>query len=127
MKLSKALVFCYLIMIWTKSIEGAPIPPNIIAAIEASDMTIDLQNFVVVDSNLLDTDPDGNTVLELAAFSSFSSFLVELFNLNPTGFMTILNQPNNFDVTPLFASLSNQNGKFDILRIIEFFLRLGAE
>lgn len=126
MKLSKAFVFCYLVMIWAKSIESAPIPPNIIAAIEASDMTVDLQNFVVVDSNLLDTDSDGNTVLELAAFSSFSSFLVELFNLNPTGFMTILNQPNNFDVTPMFASLSNPNSKYDILRIVEFLLRLGA-
>lgn len=125
MKLRNTVVFC-IIMLYTTSLKSAPIPPNIIAAIQTSTMTIALENFIVVDSNLSDTDSNGNSVLGLGALYSLSAFFIQLFNLNPTGLQTIMNQPNNFGITPLRAALSNPNSKYEILRIIQFLLRHGA-
>lgn len=126
MKLVKTFIFFCILMICAASIHSTPIPPNIIAAIEASTMTPELASWIVVDSNLSDTDSDGNTALGLAALYSLSYFFTQLFNLNPTGLATIINQPNNFDITPLRAAISNPNGKYEIQRIIQFLLRHGA-
>lgn len=125
MRILQWFVFLCTILIFLDSFT-APIPPNIVLAINTSTMTPALVSFVTVTSNLSDTDVDGNTVLGLAAQNSQAYFLVQLFNLNPSGFATIINQPNNFNITPLAASPGNRNGRTQAIRILQFLLRQGA-
>lgn len=125
-RMLRNLFYCALVLM-PLYVSCAPIPPTIIADIIASDMTPALQSFVAVTSNLADTDADGNTTLWLAANNSKPYFFVQLFNLNPTGFALYVNQANNFNVTPVCASLSNPYGKNAAILIIEFLLRHGAQ
>lgn len=124
----KSVILLSTLLIYTTSIEGAPIPipQSIIDAIETSTMTQELHDFVMDDSNLSDTDSDGDTVLWLSAHYSFGYFFIELYNLNPSGFFPLVNQQNNFGIMPLRAAITNSLGKKQIATIIQFLLREGA-
>lgn len=120
------IIFCYALLLCALSIKGAALPQSIIDAIKASDMTLELGSYAADESNISATDPDGNSMLNLAAQYSFFYFLTQLFNMNPIGFATLVNQPNNFNINPLQASFSNPYGKGQIIKVIQFLLRNGA-
>ncbi len=123
--LSQVTLYCSLLMC-VIVIKGNTIPPFIINDIETSDMTPALEIYASNPSNISATDSNGNSMLMLAVQSSLFYFFLQLFNTNPTGFATLVNQPNNFGITPLQASYSNPYGKINIIRMIQFLLRNGA-
>lgn len=126
LKLVRMYIFCCMAFICMRSVECAMIPPDIITAIESSTMTSELETYAANNSNIEATDSDGNSMLLIAVQSSFAYFCVQLFNLNATGFATIVNKPNNFAITPLYGSFSNFHGKNDVMRVIQFLFRHGA-
>lgn len=127
MKLTVRCAVWYIVLMGSVFLESAPIPPDIIAAIYASTITPELQAYVSVDSNLQnDTDSDGNSVLWLSSNNSTSSFVIQVFYINTSGFQTIVNKPNNFGILPLRASLGNPYAKQARAIIMQFLLRWGA-